>query len=66
MPVPLLKVTVLLAAVVSKPVPVMISVVAVAARLLVFEVTEGPTTPTVAVCPEKARLFKSTLVLAEP
>ena len=35
-PVPLLRVTVLLAAIVSKPVPVMISVVALIARLLVF------------------------------
>ena len=64
-PVPLLKVTVLLEAVVSKPVPVMISVVAVAARLLVFEVTVGAAA-TVAVCPVKARLFKSTLTLLEP
>ena len=40
-PVPLLKVTVLLAAVVSNPVPAMVRVVAVAARLLVFEVTVG-------------------------
>ena len=40
-PVPLLKVTVLLAAVVSNPVPIMVRVVAVAARLLVFEVTVG-------------------------
>ena len=35
-PVPLLKLTVLLAAIVSKPVPVMVSVVALIARLLVF------------------------------
>ena len=40
-PVPLLRVTVLLAAVVSKPVPVTISVVALAARLLVLRVTVG-------------------------
>ena len=40
-PVPLLKVTVLLAAVVSNPVPVMVRVVAVSARLLVFKVTVG-------------------------
>ena len=64
-PVPLLRVTVLFPAVVSKPEPVMISVVAVAARLLVLEVTVGPELK-VAVCPVKARLFKSTLVLAEP
>ena len=53
-PVPLLKVTVLLAAVVSKPEPVMISVVAVTARLLVLEVTEGPLL-TVAVGPTVSR-----------
>ena len=40
-PVPLLKLTKLLAAIVSKPVPVMVSVVALFARLLVFGVTEG-------------------------
>ena len=61
---PLLKVTVLLAAVVSKPVPVMISVVAVAARSPLFKVTVGATA-TVAVFPVKARLFKSTLALLE-
>ena len=40
-PVPLLKVTVLLPAVVSNPVPVMIRVVALIARLFVLEVTVG-------------------------
>ena len=35
-PVPLLKLTVLLAAIVSKPEPVMVSVVALIARSLVF------------------------------
>ena len=40
-PVPLLKVTTLLAAVVSKPVPLRISVVAFIVRLLVFTVTVG-------------------------
>ena len=40
-PVPLLKLTVLLAAIGSKPVPVMVSVVALIARLLVLGVTEG-------------------------
>ena len=41
-PVPLLKVTVLLAAVVLKPVPAMVSVVALITRLLVvFKVTVG-------------------------
>ena len=63
MPVPLLKVTMLLAAVVSNPVPAMVRVVAVTGTLLVFTVTEGAT---VAVCPVKARLFKSTLALLEP
>jgi len=38
---PLLKVTVLLPAVVSKPVPAMVNVVALIARLFVFEVTVG-------------------------
>jgi hypothetical protein len=37
----LLKVTVLLPAVVSKPVPAMVNVVALIARLFVFEVTVG-------------------------
>ena len=41
---PLLKVTVLLAAVVLNPVPAMVSVVALLARLLVFEVTVGAAT----------------------
>ena len=63
-PVPLLRVTVLLAAVVSKPVPAMIRVVSVAGKLLVFEVTVGGAA-TVADCPVKAMLFKSTLALAE-
>ena len=40
-PVPLLKLTVLLAAIVSKPAPVMVSVVALIARLLVLGVTVG-------------------------
>ena len=40
-PVPLLKLTVLLAAIGSKPVPAMVSVVALIARLLVLGVTEG-------------------------
>ncbi len=62
-PVPLLKVTMLLAAVVSNPVPAMVRVVAVTGTLLVFTVTEGTT---VAVCPVKARIFKSTLALLEP
>ena len=61
-PVPLLKVTVLLAAVVSNPVPVMVRVVALATRLLVFEVTVGAVA-TVAVCPVKAMLFKNTPAL---
>ena len=66
-PVPLLRATVLLEAVVSKSVPVMISVVAVAARLLLFKVTVGAAgAVTFAVCPVKAMLFKSTLALAEP
>jgi hypothetical protein len=63
MPVPLLKVTMLLAAVVSNPVPAMVRVVAVTGTLPVFTVTEGAT---VAVCPVKARIFKSTLALLEP
>ena len=41
MPAPLLKATVLLAAVVSKPVPVMIKVVALIARLFVFKEIVG-------------------------
>ena len=40
-PVPLLRATVLLAAIVSKPAPVMVSVVALIARLLVLGVTVG-------------------------
>ena len=40
-PVPLLRTTVLLAAIVSKPAPVMVSVVALIARLLVLGVTVG-------------------------
>ena len=59
-PVPLLKATVLLAAMVSNPVPSMVRVVAVTSRSLVFTVTDGTT---VAVCPVKAMLFKSTLTL---
>ena len=55
----------MLAAVVSNPVPVMVRVVAVAARLLVLEVTVGGAT-TVAVCPVKAMLFKSTPALLKP
>ena len=43
-PVPLLKVTVLLAAMVSNPVPVMVRVVALIARLFVFKVTVGDAT----------------------
>ena len=43
-PVPLLKVTVLLAAVVSNPVPAMVRVVAEAARLVVSKVTVGAAT----------------------
>ena len=43
-PVPLLRVTVLFAAMGSKPVPVMISVVEVAARLFAFWVTVGGAT----------------------
>ena len=43
-PVPLLKVTVLLAAVVSNPVPAMVKVVALIARLFVFKVTTGAAT----------------------
>ena len=43
-PVPLLKVTVLLAAVVSNPVPVMVRVVALIARLFVSKVTVGAAT----------------------
>jgi len=43
-PVPLLKLTVLLAAVVSNPVPAMIRVVALIARLFVFKVTVGAAT----------------------
>lgn len=39
---PLLRATVLLAAIVSKPAPVMVSVVALIARLLVLGVTVGP------------------------
>ena len=67
-PVPLLRVTVLLAAMVSNPVPTMVSVVALIARLLVvFKVTVGDATfETFAVCPVKAMLFKSTLALLEP
>ena len=61
-PVPLLKATVLLAVMVLNPVPSMVKVVAVTSRSLVFTVTEGAT---VAVCPVKAMLFKSTLVLPE-
>ena len=41
---PLLKVTVLLAAVVSNPVPAMVMVLALIARLLVFNVTIGAET----------------------
>ena len=41
-PVPLLNATVLFAGVVLKPVPVIINVVALDARLAVFDVTEGP------------------------
>ena len=59
---PLLKVTVLLAAVVSNPVPAMVRVVALMARLLVFKVTVGAI---FAVCPVKAMLFKSTLALLD-
>ena len=44
LPVPLLKVTVLLAAVVSNPVPAMVRVVAEVARLFVFKVTTGAAT----------------------
>ena len=40
-PVPLLKVTVLLAVVVLKPVPTMVRLVAVEGRLVVFNVTVG-------------------------
>ncbi len=40
-PVPVLRTTVLLAAVVSKPVPVMIKVVALIARLFVFKEIVG-------------------------
>ena len=40
-PVPLLRVTVLLAAMVSNPVPAMVRVVALIARLFVFTVTVG-------------------------
>ena len=61
---PLLNVTVLLEAVVSNPVPAMVRVVTFIARLLVFEVTVGGAT-TVAVCPVKAMLFKSTPALFE-
>ena len=61
-PVPLLKATVLLAAMVSNPVPSMVKVVAVTSRSLVFTVTEGAT---VAVCPVKAMLFQSTLAFPE-
>ena len=43
-PVPLLKVTVLLAAVVSNPVPAMVKVVALIARLVVSKVTVGAAT----------------------
>ena len=43
-PVPLLKVTVLLAAMVSNPVPVMVRVVALIARLVVSKVTTGAAT----------------------
>ena len=43
-PVPLLKVTVLLAAVVSNPVPAMVRVVALIARLVVLKVTVGAAT----------------------
>ena len=58
-PVPLLNVTVLLPAVVSKPVPAMVQVVvALIARLAVLEVTVGPVTTVV-------MLFKSTLALLE-
>ena len=65
-PVPLLKVTRLLPAMVSNPVPAMVRVMALIARLLVFEVTVGATdATTVAVCPVKAMLFKSTLALAD-
>ena len=60
---PLLKVTVLLAAVVSNPVPAMVRVVALMARLLVFKVTVGAI---FAVCPMKAMLFKSTPALSAP
>ena len=66
-PVPLLKVTRLLPAVVSNPVPAMVRVVALIARLFVFKVTVGAATfETFAVCPVKAMLFKSTLALLEP
>ena len=43
-PVPLLRVTVLFDGVVSNPVPAMVRVVALIARLAVFEVTMGATT----------------------
>jgi len=43
-PVPLLNVTVLLAAVVSNPVPAIVRVVALIARLFVFKVTVGAST----------------------
>ena len=43
-PVPLLNVTVLLAAVVSNPVPAMVKVVALIARLVVSKVTVGAAT----------------------
>jgi len=63
---PLLKTTVLSAKVVEKPVPAMVRVVALIARLLMFEVTVGAAGTTDTVCPVKARLFKSTLALLEP
>ena len=62
-PVPVLRTTVLLAAVVSNPVPAMVRVVALMARLLVFKVTVGAI---FAVCPMKAMLFKSTPALSAP
>jgi len=43
-PVPVLRTTVLLAAVVSNPVPAMVSVVALIARLSVLKVTVGAAT----------------------
>jgi len=51
-PVPLLKVTVLLAAVVLKPVPAMVRVVATEGRLVVLNVTVGAGAATLATCTE--------------